>query len=75
MENAVKIQEGLLMTSYFLNGKIVRKLYAEEGYRFYDKSVEFYDEDGNIDTTQKSYMVFMVIPEIKDIDDIIVEKI
>lgn len=80
-EGAVEIQVGLWLESYYLTvvnpPRLVRKLYSADGYCFYDKTTEVYDEEGNlvpeeeIQPNQRLYMQYMVIPESKNIDDLV----
>lgn len=68
-----KIQEGLYMHMYDItvNGQIytMRKLYSEEGYCFYDTSLDAYDEEGNL--LPRMHYQFMSLGINKDISTII----
>lgn len=51
-DTAIMIQEGLYLntTPFTVNGATYerRELFSSEGYCFYNKTVEIYDEDGNV---------------------------
>lgn len=78
-------KEGLLYeyNEFFALGKMQSnyKLYADEGYCFYDKTDKLYDEEGNVIPNemvlpaQRTYMRFIIIPSNKDINDFVVVKI
>ena len=70
---SIQIQEGLY---WDLHAFTIRnsthyssRLYSSEGYCFYDKTAEYYDEDGNVITdeeilkTMRIYMQFCYTPE------------
>ena len=70
---AVEIQTGLYLN--LVQGTFITMghLYSSEGYCFYDKTVEFYDEEGNLIPdnevlpTQRTYMQYMTTP-VTDVD-------
>lgn len=68
-----KIQEGLYMHMYDItvNGQTytMRKLYSEEGYCFYDTSLDTYDEEGNL--LPRTHYQFMSLGINKDISTIV----
>ena len=73
----LRIKEGLLQetNSFVFLGqtRTSYKLYAEDGYCFYDKTEDIHDENSN--SPQRTYMRFIIIPPSKDINDFVVVKI
>lgn len=67
---AVQIQEGLYQELIVGRFTSYSKLYSSEGYCFYDRTVAFYDEEGNVIPdeqvlpTQRIYMQYCSTPEI-----------
>ena len=71
--NAVQIQTGLYweLRSFVVGGvtHYGSRLYSTQGYCFYDKTVEYYDEEGNVITdeetlkTMRIYMQYCSTPE------------
>ena len=80
-----KISEGLLQeyNEFIALGEVKfnYKLYAEEGYCFYDKTDEVYDEEGKVIPNelvlpnQRKYMRFIIIPPSKNVSDFVVVPI
>lgn len=76
-----KIKEGLLQeyNEFKVLGEVKfnYKITAEEEYCFYDKTDEFYDEEGNLIPnelvlpTQRNYMRFIIIPPSKNVSDFV----
>ena len=76
-----KISEGLLQEynefKVFGEVKFNYKITAEEGYCFYDKTDEIYDEEGNLIPNelvlpnQRNYMQFIIIPPSKNVSDFV----
>ena len=76
-----KISEGLLQeyNEFIALGKVKfnYKITAEEGYCFYDKTDEIYDEEGNLIPNelvlpnQRHYMRFIIIPPSKNVSDFV----
>lgn len=68
-ENAVEIQTGLYQELVVGTYITYSKLYSSEGYCFYDKTVEIYDEEGNVIPedeilpTQRTYMQYCSTPD------------
>lgn len=80
-ETAVEIQTGLWLNSYtrVIGGVeyTFRHLYSSDGYCFYDKTYEIYDEEGNlipedeIQPNQRLYMQYASVAIGKDINDFV----
>ena len=80
-EGSVEIQTGLWLHSYTRviggNEYTFRHLYSADGYCFYDKTAEVYDEDGNlvpedeVQPNQRLYMQYMSVALSKDINDLV----
>lgn len=66
---AVQIQTGLYQELVVTNFNTYSRLYSSEGYCFYDKNDEIYDEEGNLIPDeqvlphQRVYAQYMVTPE------------
>ena len=82
-ETATEIQTGLWMnlSTFVVGGTtyIQRELYSTEGYCFYDKTEEHYDEEGNkveeILPHQRMYYQYMSLAKDKNIEDLVSVKI
>lgn len=72
-EGSIEIQTGLWLYSYdiVVSGvtHTMRKLYASEGYCFYDTALDTYDEEGNLNP--RTYYQFMSLGINKDIITIV----
>lgn len=76
---ATELQTGLwLQLNTFYIGKnshIQRELYSSNGYCFYDKTEEIFDEEGNLLTeilpNQRTYYQYMSLGKDKDINDLV----
>lgn len=68
-EGSVEIQTGLWLYSYTktIGGTeyLFRKLYASEGYCFYNTELDTYDEEGNLNP--RIYYTYMSLNQLQDL--------
>lgn len=80
------IKEGLYLESYVRTNSItgakmtIRKLYSADGYCFYDRADEYYDDKGNyipeedVLPTMRIYYRYMSLAENRNIEELVPVK-